>query len=88
MRDPSTTTAKWLGVIVVLQVVTLAGQWAGVSIGAATPAHAQLPDAGAQRNDMIAELKGVNERLDRLTAVLSSGNLQVKVAKSDDNKAR
>jgi hypothetical protein len=87
MRDPSTSTAKWLGVIVVLQVITLIGQWVGAPTGA-TPAHAQLPDEGAQRNEMINQLKGVNDRLDRLTAVLSSGNLQVKVAKSDDNKAR
>jgi hypothetical protein len=87
MRDSSTTTAKWLGVIVVLQVVTLIGQWS-LPLGNASVAHAELPDAGAQRNEVINQLRGVNDRLDRLTSILASGNLQVKVAKADEGKPR
>jgi hypothetical protein len=77
------STAKWLGIIVVLQVLTLIGQWASGPLSA-TPARAGIPDPGAQNNEIIEQLKGVNQRLDSLVAVLSSGNLQVKVAKSDD----
>lgn len=83
----SKTTARWLAVIVVLQVITVIGQWI-VPPGGATPAHAQLPDAGAQRNEVISQIKGTNERLDRLVSLLSSGNLQVKVAKPDETKGR
>ena len=86
MRDSSTSTAKWLGVIVVLQIVTLIGQWSGLVPGGATPAHAEIPDAGAQRNEVISQLRGVNERLDRLASILSSGNLQVRVLTSDERK--
>jgi len=88
MNNPKTNaTSKWLAVIVVLQVVTLIGQWV-TTPGNATPAHAQVPDAGAQQLEMINEIKGTNQRLDKLTALLSSGSLQVKVAKTDDTKGR
>ena len=84
MKNATNSTAKWLAVIVVLQVVTLIGQW--VAAPAAAPAMAQLPDAGAQRNEVINQLKGTNERLDRLVSILGSGNLQVKVAKTDEKR--
>jgi hypothetical protein len=65
----------------------LIGQWVGAPV-TATPARAQIPDEGAQRAEMISQLKGVNDRLDRLASILSSGNLQVKVAKVDESKGR
>jgi hypothetical protein len=78
------STAKWLAVIVVLQVITIIGQWV-VTPGAA-PAMAQIPDAGAQRNEVINQLRSSNEKLDKLLILLGGGNLQVKVVKTDDSK--
>ncbi len=88
MKNPAaaSSTSKWLGVIVALQVITLIGQW--VATPAATPAMAQIPDAGAQRLEIIQQLKGTNDRLDKLVTLLGSGNLQVKVAKPDDIKGQ
>ena len=78
------STPKWLAVIVALQVLTLIGQW--VAVPGATPALAQIPDAGAQREQIIGQLKGTNEKLDKIVSILSGGSLQVKVAKSDEPK--
>lgn len=72
---------KWLGVIVGLQLFTLIGQWVG---GPTVPAAmAQVPDAGAQRNQIIDELHALNLRMDKLIGILTSGNVQVKVGKGD-----
>ncbi len=40
----------------------------------------------AQRDAMIEQMKSTNEKLDKLLALLSGGDLQVKVAKPDDTK--
>ncbi len=86
LNKAGNSTSKWLAAIVALQVVTLIGQWS-VAPGA-SPAMGQVPDADAQRYEMINEIKGTNERLDKLTALLSSGNLQVKVAKADESNGK
>jgi hypothetical protein len=78
------STAKWLGVIVVLQVVTILGQW--VITPGATAASAQIPDAGAQRMEIINQLRSSNEKLEKLLVLLSGGDLQVKVVRADDSK--
>lgn len=72
-----------LAILIALQVVTLLTLWgAGPST---TPARADgIPDAGAQRFEIIQQLKGTNERLDRLLALLSGGELQVTVHKPDE----
>jgi hypothetical protein len=85
-NSTSNSTAKWLAVIVVLQVVTMLGQW--VAVPGATPAQGQALDAGAQRMEIISQLKGTNDKLDRLLSLLAGGNLQVKVVKPDDTKGR
>lgn len=77
LLDPK-TAPRWLALTVVLQGLTLLGQWGAGP--AATPARADLPDAGAQRNQVIDQLKGVNDRLDKLLATLASGDVRVKVA--------
>jgi hypothetical protein len=78
------TLSKWLGLIVVLQVLTLLSQWG--TGPAATPAQAQIPDAGEQRNQLIDQAKATNEKLDKLLDFLKSGDLQVKLVKPDDAK--
>jgi hypothetical protein len=69
-----------LSIVVVLQILILAGQWFG---GSTRVAQAQIADPGAQRAEIIDQLKQANAKLDKLTEVLQSGKLQVSVAKPD-----
>jgi hypothetical protein len=80
----SKAAKKWLGIVVVMQGLILLVLLGGTP--SATPAMAQIPDAGAQRDQIIDQLKSQNEKLDKLLALLSGGDLQVKVAKPDDSK--
>jgi hypothetical protein len=75
---------KWLGIVVVLQGCIL--MMLVVGTPGVRPAMGQIPDAGAQRDQMIDQMKSTNEKLDKLLALLSGGELQVKVAKPDDVK--
>jgi cell division protein FtsB len=76
---------KWLGIVVVLQaLILLAVLFGGPSI---RTAQAQIPDAGAQRDAMIEQLKASNEKLDKLLNLLSDGHLQVQVITPDESKA-
>ena len=55
----------------------------------ASVAEAQgIPDAGAQRQQMLEELRAVNGRVDRLTSLLTTGGLKVTVIKGDASGAR
>jgi hypothetical protein len=83
MRE-SKSINKWLGIMVVMQGMILLGMLCGTP--SATPALGQIPDAGAQRDQIIDQLKSTNEKLDKLLALLSGGDLQVKVVKPDDAK--
>ena len=76
-------TARLLGVIVVMQALTLVGQWTGVP--SVAPAQAQIPDPGARQMQMIDELKQLNSKLDRLVSVLEGGQLEVKVRRDDED---
>ena len=71
-------SSKLLIVIAGLQVLTVAGQWLGQGTSVLPAASAQIPDAGGQRAEMIDQMKGTNARLERLIALLESGNVQVK----------
>ena len=75
---------KILAVIVVLQGLILIGQWTGN--GYLTSAQAQVPDPANRQMQMIDEMKETNSKLDKLISILESGDLQVKVAKTDDEK--
>ena len=78
-------STKLLVAIVGLQVLTVAGQWLGQPSVVST-ASAQVPDAGAQRIEMIDQLKAMNAKLDRLVSLLESGKLQVQTATENDTK--
>ncbi|HSI33145.1 MAG: hypothetical protein ACAI43_26400 [Phycisphaerae bacterium] len=78
MSPKTPASTKLLTVVLVLQSVMLLGQWIGLP-SAVTPAHAQIPDAGGQRNAMIDELRQVNAKLDKLATYLESGKLEVRV---------
>jgi hypothetical protein len=77
-------TNKLLATVVVLQGLILIGQWTGS--GYVTPAQAQIPDPANRQMQMIEELKTVNGKLDQIVTILQGGDLQVKVAKSEENK--
>ena len=76
------TTRVW-GVLILLQLMILAGQWLG-NPSVVTPAQAQPLDPGRDRLQMIDELKSINAKLDNLNALLQGGNLQVRVANPDE----
>jgi len=92
-------TSKLLTVMIGLQVLTLAGQYLGQP-SVVAPAMAQMPDAGAQRAQIIEELKGIRtdlkaltatnaataSRVDKMAVLLDSGTLQVKSVSPDDNR--
>jgi len=77
-------TSRLLVVILVLQGLLLLGQWTGQ--GPVTPAHAQIPDSGAQRQQMLDELKSMNAKMDKLIGILESGQVQVSIAMPDEKK--
>jgi len=76
---PTKSSTRLLTVVLVLQAMTLLGQWIGIP-SATTPAHAAIPDAGAQRNQVIDELKNMNGKFDKLLSMLESGKIEIKIA--------
>jgi hypothetical protein len=71
--------------LVGLQILILMGQWFGSA--SPTPALAQIADSGAQRAQMIEQLKDINGKLDQIVKVLGDGKLQATPSDSDDKKA-
>ena len=71
--------------IVGLQLLILMGQWFGSN--SPQPAMAQIADSGAQRAQMIEQLKDIDGKLDQLVQLLGSGKVQVSLSDSDDKKA-
>jgi hypothetical protein len=81
-------TNRLLAVIVVLQGLMLIGQWTG-NASYLPQAQAQIPDPGARQVQMLDTLKSIDGKLDKLDAIasmLQSGELQVKVAKTEETK--
>ena len=78
-------TNKLLVAVIALQGLILIGQWSGGTSMLST-AHGQIPDPANRQMQMIDELKSVNSKLDELIGVLKGGDLQVKVAKAEEEK--
>jgi hypothetical protein len=78
-------TNKLLSIVIALQLVILIGQWLGGPT-MLPAAHAEPFNAGADRAAMLDEIKSTNAKLDQIATILSSGNLQVKVVQSDEQK--
>jgi len=83
---------KLLSIILVLQIITILNQWFG---GPVTKVQAQIPDSGAQLNQIVDQLKSSNDtqkeiddKLDKMLSLFQSGKLQVEVAKPDDNSGK
>lgn len=79
-------TQRLLVFVLILQIATLAGQWLG-SPKLVSPAQAQIANPGADRLEMIDQMKAVNNKLDKLIEILSSGNLKVTTTSSDNAKS-
>ena len=84
-------TNKLLVGVIALQSLILLGQWTGSTL--VEPAHAQIPDAGADRRAMLDELKNVTSELrnvsakvDKMASTLESGKVRVHVI--EDNSAK
>ena len=72
-------TNRLLAAVLVLQVVTLAGQWGGKP-AYVSDARADLPpDPGAQRVAQTEALKSIDSKLERLIGLLDGGRLKVEV---------
>ena len=79
-------TNKLLVVVIALQGLMLIGQWSGGTSLLST-AQAQVPDPANRQLQMIEELRNLNGKMDELMGLLKGGDLQVKVAKTEeDNK--
>ena len=84
-------TNRLLAVIVVLQGLILIGQFAG-NTSYLPQAKAEIPDPGARQVQMIQALQSIDGKLDKLdkldtiAQLLNSGELQVKVAKTEESK--
>ena len=78
------STQRTLGIVVVLQSLTLLGLWFGVP--STQQAAAQVPDGGAQRLAQLKELESINAKLDKLVTILADGKLQVRVVTPDEKK--
>ena len=78
-------TNKLLVGVIALQSLILIGQWSGGTSFMST-AQAQVPDPANRQLQMIDELKSINGKLAELTGLLKGGDLQVKVAKAEEDK--
>jgi hypothetical protein len=70
-------TQKLLGIVIVLQVLLLIGQWINPSI--TSTARADIPNPSERQLAMLDELRTLNGKVDRLISLLQSGSVEVKV---------
>jgi hypothetical protein len=80
------SNSRLLSVVIVLQLMILAGQWLGGP--RLSTAQAQISDPGRDRIQMLDELRATNAKLDKMIDLLGSGDLQVRVVQPDDNRGR
>ena len=73
---------RLLTFVLILQIAILAGQWFG-SPKLVSPAQAQIANPGADRIEMIDQLKSMNSKLDKLIDVLQSGKVHVTTTTQD-----
>jgi hypothetical protein len=78
-------TNRLLAAVLVLQVITLAGQWGGKP-AYVSDARADVPNPAERQIAMTEELKSVNQKLERLIGVLEGGRLKVEVTNLGDAK--
>ena len=72
---------RMFALLVTLQVLVLGSLWTGHQIP--TARALELPDPGISREKQLDELRKLNDKMDRLIEILSSGKLQVKVQSAE-----
>jgi len=75
-------TDKLLTMVLIMQGLTLAGQYAG-PIGSATVVRADIPNPAERQLALLEEAHQTNAKLDKLISLIQSGEIQVKIAKGD-----
>jgi len=74
-----------LTVLAVLLALQLWTTWNAAPVDLAAAAHAQgIPDEGAQRKQIIDELKLVNKKVEELKGLMVSGKVRVTVTNVED----
>lgn len=68
--------------VAVVVVATLIRVWLG-PITLDRPALAQIPDAGAQRKELVEELRQTNQMLAEIKTLLAERTLNVRVVAAD-----
>jgi hypothetical protein len=74
-------TSRPMMAILVLQGLALLALWSSRSM---PQAAAQLPDPAAQRDKQIDALHELSAKVDKLTELLASGKVQVKVIPAEE----
>ena len=82
IREDARNKNRFLVGVVVCQGLLLLGFATWGSAGA-PPATAQIPDAGAQRQQLVEEMRALGAKVDKIAQILESGQLQVRVAPPD-----
>ena len=77
---------RWYGVMFLLQVLTLGAVMTSQGPGILPAASAQVMDSGAQRAQLVEEMKSLNTKMDRLLGLLEGGKLQVQAVTPDERK--
>ncbi len=82
------SSIKYLNTILTALAVLLALQlWTSWNSGAelASPAYGQgIPDGGAQRQQIVDQLKLLNKRTDEVKAILTSGKMRVLISEAPE----
>jgi len=75
----------WRIALTILVVVTCLRVWIA-DLRFSEPAHAQIPDAGAQRMALVQELRRTNARLTEVVELLKTHTFTVRVENADKPK--
>ena len=79
-------TNRLLAAVLVLQVITLAGQWA-TKPALVSDARADVTNPAERQLALVEEMKSTNQKLDRVVSLLEGGRLKVDVTNlADVNK--
>ncbi len=86
-RRRRTHRGRWIAATALL-VVFVGWFWRGGDADGATEAPPPIPNAGTQRNQMLAEMKRLNQQVAELSRLLRSGNVVVSVKSAQQTDAR
>lgn len=74
-----------IGIVIGLVLALLSAMWLD-RITFLQQADAQIPNPGAQRNNIQRELSNLNAQMDELIRLLKSGQIKVICTQADDKK--